>query len=121
MPGAPRPLRPSATSKPSRISFAIAGSLATAPERAPPPKAAGSRSAALVEQDLRDGLQLHIGRTLVDRADLGVAKEFLGPKLLGKPDAAVELHALRGDALGHLARDQLRHRRRTGKVLARIL
>lgn len=45
------------------------------------------------EEELGDGLELHVGRTLIDGSDLGVPIELLHRVLLGEPVATVEVDA----------------------------
>ena len=56
----------------------------------------------LLEQPLRDRLQLHVARPLVNRPDLRIAVVFLRRVLLRIPVTSEELEAGRGDAVGHL-------------------
>ena len=49
------------------------------------------RGPASLEQRLGDGLELHVGRPLVDRADLGVPIELLHRVLTGKPVSPVKV------------------------------
>ena len=76
-----------------------------------------SRSSAATS---RYRLQLHIRRSLVDRADLGVAIEFLHRVVLRVPVPAMQLERERRDALGDLGRDQLRHRAFQRNVASRV-
>src|SRR5689334_8793732 len=63
------------------------------------------------EEQLRDRLELHVGRALVDLPDLRVAIELLDRVVLRVAVAAVELYGERGDVLGRLRRVELAHRR----------
>src|SRR5215204_903556 len=82
----------------------------------------GSRAiATLPQEQLRDGLELHVRRTLVDRPDLRVAIEFLDRIVLRVAVAAKELDAERGHALTDLRGVQLRHRTLARDVAARVL
>src|SRR2546423_8944265 len=62
------------------------------------------------DDELGDGLQLHVGSALVDRADLGVAPELLDGVVLDEAVAAVEFNRTRGDSFRDARRVELRHR-----------
>ena len=62
----------------------------------------------LGRDELRDGVQLDVGRPLVDGANLGVAVELLDAERLCEADPAEQLDALGRGLLRHLAREQLR-------------
>ena len=49
----------------------------------------------LLHHELRDRLQLHVGGTFIDRADLGIAIELLDGILLREAVAAVQIDARR--------------------------
>src|SRR6266704_2340669 len=66
---------------------------------------------SLFQDLLRNRVQLHVARALVDRADLGVAVELLNRVLLGVAVAAKQLYRQRGDSLRHLRGEELGHRR----------
>src|SRR5258708_19538401 len=61
------------------------------------------------QQQLGNGMELHIGRAFVYFAYLGVAIEFFYRIILGKSVAAVNLHRQGSHALRHLGRVQLGH------------
>src|SRR5450432_3017476 len=79
------------------------------------------RARDLLEQQLRDRLELHVGRALVDRADLGVAVELLDGVVLGVTVPAVQLDAEGCHALAHLRGKELRHRRLASEGLSAVL
>src|ERR1700693_5929479 len=62
-----------------------------------------ARSALLAaHHQFCNGLQLHVGGTLVDLADLRIAPVLLDRVVPGKPVAPVDLDGEGGDALSHL-------------------
>src|SRR3989442_15877683 len=75
----------------------------------------------LPQELLRDGVQLHVARPFVNRADLGIAVKLLHRVLLGVAVAAKQLHRERRPPLGDLGGEQLRHRRLGGIWLTRGL
>src|SRR2546422_3950475 len=66
---------------------------------------------SLFQDLLRNRVQLHVARPLVDRTDLGVAVELLNRVLLGVAVAAKQLYRQRGDPLCYLRGEELGHRR----------
>lgn len=56
-----------------------------------------------------NGLQLDVGRSLVDGADLSVPVVFLLGEVSGEAHTAHPVYTLGGDCLGHLGRVQLGH------------
>src|SRR5216117_3732167 len=62
---------------------------------------------SLFQDLLRNRVQLHVARPLVDRADLGVALELLNRVLLGVAVAAKQLYRERRDPLRYLRGEEL--------------
>src|SRR5512134_2494344 len=72
---------------------------------------ARSRSATLISEQLSGNDEpLDLARALSDGRELDVAEVLLGDVILHEPVAAVDLHAVLGNAHGNLARVQLGHR-----------
>src|SRR3954464_11120392 len=65
---------------------------------------------SLLEQGRSDDQALDLAGSFVDLGDLGVPEVPLGGKIRQVAVAAEDLHGLLGDAVGHLGREQLRHR-----------
>src|SRR5207247_10648720 len=76
---------------------------------------------SLFQDLLRNRVQLHVARPLVDRADLGVAVELLNRVLLGVAVAAKQLYRQRGDSFPHLRGQDLAPRRLPPVSLSRRL
>src|SRR5581483_308501 len=74
----------------------------------------------LFEERLGYGLQLHVARTLVDRANLRVAIELLHGVIFRVTVAAEQLDAQRRHALAHLRGIELGHRPRARHVVAGV-
>src|SRR2546425_6180843 len=75
----------------------------------------------LLQKLLRDGIQLHVARSLVNRPDLRVAVELLDGVFLGVPVTAEQLHGERRHPLGDLRGEELGHGRLHRIRLARVL
>src|SRR5215204_313317 len=65
----------------------------------------------LADNQLRNRLQLHVGRAFVDGADLRVSPELFDGVVLDEAVAAVKLDGFGGDTLGDARRVELGHRR----------
>src|SRR6185436_2556236 len=61
------------------------------------------------EELFGDGLELQVGRALVDLPDLRVAVQLLNGIVLDEPVAAEQVDRERGDTLGDLRREDLAH------------
>src|SRR5690606_10956829 len=75
----------------------------------------------LPQHVLRDGLELHRGRTLVDRPDLGVTVQLSAAVLSRERVAACEADALGGEPLSDRGRIELGHGRLREERLAGVL
>src|SRR4029450_4522846 len=75
---------------------------------------------ASAEELFGDGLELQVGRALVDLSDLRVAIELFDRVVLDESVAAKQVDRERGDALGDLRRKDLAHRRLGEKRLAAV-
>src|SRR5438045_4161486 len=81
----------------------------------------GQRYRLLLQEQLRDRIELHVARAFVDRSDLRISVELLDRILLRVAVAAKELDRERCHPLGDLRAQQLRHRRFLGIRLACVL
>src|SRR5882672_2591939 len=82
--------------------------------RAQPTAAASSLCqewTSLLQEELRDRIELHVARAFVDRPDLCISVELLDRVILRIAVAPEQLDRERGHPLGDLRGEQFRHRR----------